>query len=172
MILVDLMAGEQRAHRRPGAMLPANKIKTLLKMPMDYGALCIAFFLPGWHLGFFVIYTFLAVGSTGYTLLVVRKWRRDVVALDRRGYSTTFAAAQTLGGTTVLIANPSPDVYGSDLQMLESITALVEAGSRVVVALPSDGPLVAMITERGAEVDFVDFPVSAEPISPPRPSSG
>ena len=71
----------------------------------------------------------------------------------------TFEPAQTLGGTTVLIANPSPDVYGSDLQMLESITALVRAGSRVVVALPSDGPLVAMITERGAEVAFVDFPV-------------
>ena len=28
----------------------------------------------------------------------------------------------------VLIANPSPDVYGSDLQMLESVSALVEAG--------------------------------------------
>ena len=52
----------------------------------------------------------------------------------------TFAPAQTLGGTTVLIANPSPDVYGSDLQMLESITALVRAGSRVVVALPVRRP--------------------------------
>ena len=66
-------------------MLPANKIKTMLKLPMDYGVLCLAFFLLGWHLGFLVIYTFLAVGSTGYTLLVIGKWRRDVAALDGRG---------------------------------------------------------------------------------------
>ena len=43
---------------------------------------------------------------------------------------------------SVLIANPSPDVYGSDLQMLESLAALREAGYRVVVALPEDGALV------------------------------
>lgn len=60
---------------------------------------------------------------------------------------------------TVLIANPSPDVYGSDLQMLESISALTEQGWRVVVALPSDGELVPKIRERGAEVCFFAFPV-------------
>ncbi|MGV8910312.1 MAG: glycosyltransferase family 4 protein [Propionicimonas sp.] len=60
---------------------------------------------------------------------------------------------------SVLIANPSPDVYGSDLQMLESLVALREAGYRVVVALPSDGALVPRIRERGGEVAFVDFPV-------------
>ncbi len=60
---------------------------------------------------------------------------------------------------TVLIANPSPDVYGSDLQMLESVSALVEDGSRVIVALPADGQLVGMLRARGAEVEFFDFPV-------------
>jgi glycosyltransferase involved in cell wall biosynthesis len=60
---------------------------------------------------------------------------------------------------TVLIANPSPDVYGSDLQMLESISGLRQAGYRVVVALPNDGELVGRIRERGAEVAFVPFPV-------------
>lgn len=59
----------------------------------------------------------------------------------------------------VLIANPSPDVYGSDLQMLESLVALREAGYRVVVAMPEDGELVPRIRERGGEVAFVDFPV-------------
>ena len=63
------------------------------------------------------------------------------------------------GARTVLIANPSPDVYGSDLQMLESVSALRSAGFRVVVAIPTDGPLVSMLQERGAEVEFVDFPV-------------
>ena len=60
---------------------------------------------------------------------------------------------------TVLIANPSPDVYGSDLQMLESVSALVGDGSRVIVVLPTDGQLVPMLRERGAEVQFLDFPV-------------
>ena len=62
-------------------------------------------------------------------------------------------------GRTILIANPSPDVYGSDLQMLESLEALVHAGYRVVVAIPRDGALVPRIRERGGEVTFVDFPV-------------
>ncbi|MGG7507696.1 glycosyltransferase family 4 protein [Plantibacter sp. YIM 135249] len=60
---------------------------------------------------------------------------------------------------TVLFANPSPDVYGSDLQMLESIEGLVEGGYRVVVALPRDGKLVPKLRSRGAEVLFVPFPV-------------
>lgn len=59
----------------------------------------------------------------------------------------------------VLVANPSPDVYGSDLQLLESVSAMRAQGWRVVVALPTDGPLVSRLTERGAEVEFVDFPV-------------
>jgi glycosyltransferase involved in cell wall biosynthesis len=60
---------------------------------------------------------------------------------------------------TVLIAHPSADVYGADLQMLESVSGLLADGWRVVVALPADGPLVPMLHERGAEVGFVSFPV-------------
>jgi len=64
-----------------------------------------------------------------------------------------------LEGVTTLIANPSADVYGSDLQMLETISALVGAGGRVVVTLPAGGPLVPQVRERGAEVAFVEYPV-------------
>ena len=60
---------------------------------------------------------------------------------------------------TILIANPSGDVYGSDLQMLQSVAALRSAGHRVVVALPVDGPLVPMLRAAGAEILSVDFPV-------------
>jgi glycosyltransferase involved in cell wall biosynthesis len=59
----------------------------------------------------------------------------------------------------VLIANPSPDVYGSDLQMLETVTALRDAGYRVKVVIPSDGPLVPRLRARGAEVIHAEFPV-------------
>lgn len=60
---------------------------------------------------------------------------------------------------TVLIANPSPDVYGSDLQMLESVVALRMSGWRVVVVVPSDGPLVPKIQANGGEVHFLKYPV-------------
>lgn len=60
---------------------------------------------------------------------------------------------------TILIANPSPDVYGSDLQMLESISAYVGRGYRVVVVLPNDGPLIAKLVDRGATPLFLPFPV-------------
>jgi glycosyltransferase involved in cell wall biosynthesis len=60
---------------------------------------------------------------------------------------------------TVLIANPSADVYGSDLQMRESAAGLVERGWHVVVAAPCDGPLVASLRALGADVKLLDFPV-------------
>lgn len=84
MILVDLMARVKRA----SAGLPtppleaANKVKTLLKLPTDYGILCVVFVLLGAHLVFFAVYTFLAVAMVGYTALVAGKWRRDVIELD------------------------------------------------------------------------------------------
>lgn len=84
MILVDLLA---RARRAAAGMptpplAPANLPKTLMKLPTDYGILCLVFALLGAHAVFLGVYTFLAVATTGYTLLVVRKWRHDVVALD------------------------------------------------------------------------------------------
>jgi glycosyltransferase involved in cell wall biosynthesis len=59
----------------------------------------------------------------------------------------------------LLIANPGADVYGSDLQMLESITAMIQRDWEVTVATPSDGPLTHLIRERGARVEFADYPV-------------
>ncbi len=52
-----------------------------------------------------------------------------------------------------LIAHPGAELFGSDRMMLESAIALKESGHRVVVALPSSGPLVDEL--RGAGVDVV-----------------
>ena len=60
---------------------------------------------------------------------------------------------------TVLMANPSADVYGADLQLIESVAALRDHGWRVVVAVPSPGPLVQRLTDVGAEVELLPFPV-------------
>lgn len=71
----------------------------------------------------------------------------------------TAALGDVLSGRSVLVAHPSPDLYGSDRVMLETVSGLVGAGARVVVALPSDGPLVELVRGRGAEVHFIEMPV-------------
>jgi glycosyltransferase involved in cell wall biosynthesis len=60
---------------------------------------------------------------------------------------------------TVLMANPSADIYGADIQLLESATSLLEHGWRVVVVVPTPGPLVARLKDRGVEVELLPFPV-------------
>ncbi len=67
--------------------------------------------------------------------------------------------SSTAGAGTVVVAHPSPDLYGSDRVLLESVSGLVTAGHRVVVALPESGPLAPALEERGAVVEFVASPV-------------
>lgn len=64
-----------------------------------------------------------------------------------------------LSGRTVLLAHPSPDLYGSDRVLLESVQALVEGGASVVTTLPADGPLVAELRRRGSRVRLCPTPV-------------
>ena len=87
MILVDLLARVRRASvgLPTPPLAPTDRVKTLLKLPTDYGIFCLVFLLLGWHSGFLAVYTFFAVATAGYTLLVIGKWRRDVVALDALG---------------------------------------------------------------------------------------
>jgi phosphatidylglycerophosphate synthase len=82
MVLVDLLGREQRARTgRAGAVQAPSLLRTTLKLPMDYGLLCLSFVLLGWHEGFLGVYTVLAAGSTGYLVLVVGKWTRDIRAM-------------------------------------------------------------------------------------------
>jgi glycosyltransferase involved in cell wall biosynthesis len=59
----------------------------------------------------------------------------------------------------VLMAHPSPELYGSDRVFLESVGACVAAGWRVVVTLPRNGPLVEALRDRGARVVRCATPV-------------
>jgi phosphatidylglycerophosphate synthase len=87
MILVDQLVRISRA--RSGAAAPVgpagSPLRRLLKIPTDYGVLCLVFLLLGAPSAFFIAYTVLAVGSTGYLVLVLRKWRADVAALEVNG---------------------------------------------------------------------------------------
>lgn len=53
---------------------------------------------------------------------------------------------------TYIVAHPGAELFGSDRMMLETVQGLTEAGARVVVALPEDGPLVSAVRTAGAEV--------------------
>lgn len=70
-------------------------------------------------------------------------------------------------GRAVLIAHPGAELYGSDLVLLETVSALVDSGRRVTVALPSGGPLVRELTERGASIVLCPTPVLRKSILRP-----
>lgn len=69
---------------------------------------------------------------------------------------------------TVLVAHPSPDLYGSDRVLLESVSAMIEAGHEVVAVVPSDGPLVPELIRRGADVALCRAPVLRKSALNPR----
>lgn len=60
---------------------------------------------------------------------------------------------------TVLVANPSADLYGSDRMMLESVRGMRERGWRVVVVMSVAGDLVPELETTGAEVVVMSSPV-------------
>ncbi|WP_246258192.1 glycosyltransferase family 4 protein [Amycolatopsis anabasis] len=60
---------------------------------------------------------------------------------------------------TALLAHGSAELYGSDRVFLESVTGLAEAGWRVVVTLPREGPLAAAVERAGARVVHCPVPV-------------
>lgn len=68
----------------------------------------------------------------------------------------------------ILVAHPSPDLYGSDLQLVETIHGLIEAGHRVDVALPLEGPLTGVLREAGARVAVLPFTVLRKALLSPR----
>jgi glycosyltransferase involved in cell wall biosynthesis len=68
---------------------------------------------------------------------------------------------------TVLLAHPSPDLYGSDRMLLESVDALLATGWRVVATVPRSGPLVMELSGRGVEVAVIDVPVLRKSLMSP-----
>ena len=84
------------------------------------------------------------------------------------GLETPDPSVEAGGRGTLLIANPSADLYGSDRMMLESVRGLVGLGWRVVVTCSDDGPLVPRLTEAGAEVVIMSVPVVRKSMLTPR----
>jgi glycosyltransferase involved in cell wall biosynthesis len=68
----------------------------------------------------------------------------------------------------VVVAHPSPDLYGSDRQLLVTVAALRAAGCRVTVLVPEDGPLIELLRGEGAVVEVAFFPVLRKSLLSPR----
>ncbi|HLT61018.1 MAG TPA: CDP-alcohol phosphatidyltransferase family protein [Microlunatus sp.] len=93
MILVDLMGRLARARQDPtstdhppaGSAGPTGSmvIRTLLKLPTDYGLLCLLFLFWGAVPVFATGYTLMALATAGYLVLVAVKWRFEVRAMGR-----------------------------------------------------------------------------------------
>lgn len=62
-------------------------------------------------------------------------------------------------GQPILIANPGADLYGSDRMALETVSALVRRGERVIVTVPETGPLIGELKCRGAAVVITPTPI-------------
>lgn len=69
---------------------------------------------------------------------------------------------------TVLVVHPGAELFGSDRMLLESVLGLREAEYRVVVALASNGPLVAELRRVGAVVRIVPMLVLRKALLRPR----
>lgn len=69
---------------------------------------------------------------------------------------------------TVLVAHPGAELFGSDRMVLESVRGLREGKARVVVALPTQGPLVAELRAAGADVVIAPMLVLRKALLKPR----
>ncbi|WP_300681141.1 glycosyltransferase family 4 protein [Nocardioides sp.] len=74
--------------------------------------------------------------------------------------------------STLLVAHPSAELYGSDRQLAETVAGAVERGWDVVVVLPSTGALVAVLEEAGAQVRVLPTPVLRHAVLSPRGAVG
>jgi phosphatidylglycerophosphate synthase len=75
MLLTDLLTRLRVAQTGSAAAVGApSRIVSILKLPTDYGFLCLSFILLAFPMIFVVVYTGFALAMVGYTGLVLPKW--------------------------------------------------------------------------------------------------
>jgi phosphatidylglycerophosphate synthase len=81
MVLFDMLQRIHRlqTHQDSPKNLPASTSRSLIKLPVDYGTVCLIFVLLGWHRIFLLGYLILAAATLLYTVLVARRWHRQVI---------------------------------------------------------------------------------------------
>lgn len=84
MLLTDLLTRNARLTLGLGKepMQAGSPIKSLLKLPTDYGFICLTFLLLAYPPAFMWVYLFLTLANAGYSALVLASWYRRLRALD------------------------------------------------------------------------------------------
>lgn len=84
MLLTDLLTRNARLTMGMGKEAPqsGSSAMSLLKLPTDYGVLCLSFLLLAYPPAFLWFYLFLTLANAGYTVLVIAVWYRRLRALD------------------------------------------------------------------------------------------
>jgi hypothetical protein len=65
----------------PNAYEPASPLNAVLKLPVDFGVLCLSFVLLSSLMTFVFVYTSLFLCYTAYVTLASGKWFRDMTRL-------------------------------------------------------------------------------------------
>ncbi len=63
--------------------VPASLVRSLAKVPLDYGVLCLVFVLLGWPVLFLAAYGLMLAAAGGYLLLAWVAWFRSMQDIDR-----------------------------------------------------------------------------------------
>lgn len=84
MLLTDLLTRNARLTLGLGKEdpQPGSPLKSLLKLPTDYGFICLTFLLLAYPPAFLWSYLFLALANAGYSALVLVSWYRRLRTLD------------------------------------------------------------------------------------------
>lgn len=78
---------------------------------------------------------------------------------SRPGWNDEPASSALNDHDAMVVAHPSPDLYGSDRVLLETLSSFAASGQRVVLTLPESGPLVSEAVERGVDVQIRRSPI-------------
>ena len=84
MLLTDLLTRNARLRLGLGRETPqaGSSVMSLLKLPTDYGLLCLSFLLLAYPPAFLWFYLLHTVANAGYTLLVIGVWYKRLRNLD------------------------------------------------------------------------------------------
>ena len=83
MLLTDLLTRVRTAQTGIAPVTAApSPVMSILKLPTDYGFLCLSFLLLAWPVAFAVVYTGFAAAMVGYTVLVLPRWYSRLKKLD------------------------------------------------------------------------------------------
>jgi phosphatidylglycerophosphate synthase len=91
MILTDQLRRAHGATARP-AGARESRVRSILVVPTDYGLLCLSFLLLGAIDAFLVVYSFLFVATTGFLVLALVRWFREMERVGLRAAPDTTEA--------------------------------------------------------------------------------